>query len=221
MHSAVIFSRLGALVLIAFYASGCMTIFGRQSGEENIYFDSNVEGTEVICSGKRIRTPGFIPLKKSKSHNCTAQLEGYEKKVFQIKSIVSGKGFSASTAANASAWGWWTLGAGLVAGWAVDAASGSMKNLKTNNIYLEMQPQGSISAAEKVFDKTVEVSKAVIQVPTSVVTEATQTVVDTTIRGGAEKLGVSKENVNSESKDMTQPADGRKLSDEKKMGALA
>ena len=178
------------MILLVTTLTGCMTIFGGQGRETNVYFDSNVERVEVICSGKRIRTPGFIPLRKSKSHSCKAELEGYEKKVFEIRSAVSGKGFSSSTASNAAAWGWWTLGAGLVVGWAVDGASGSMKNLKSNNIYLEMKPVGTISKTEKVVDKTIDLAKAVVQIPTNVVTQTTQTVVDTTVRGSAEHLGV-------------------------------
>ena len=169
-------------------------MFGRQGREENVYFDSQIEGVEVICSGKRIRTPGFIPLRRSKSHNCVAQLEGYEKKTFQIRSGVSGKGFSASTASNAAAWGWWTLGAGLVVGWAVDGVSGSMKNLNATNIYLEMTPVGSVSATEKAFDKTVEVGKAIVQVPTTAVRETTETLVATTVHGTAGALGIAEQN---------------------------
>lgn len=193
-------SRL-SLVLILFVLitnlTGCMTIFGKQGREENVYFDANVDGVEVICSGKRIKTPGFIPLRRSKSHSCTAQLEGYEKKVFQITSGVSGKGFSSSTATNAAAWGWWTLGAGLVVGWAVDGASGSMKNLKATNIYLEMKPEGSTSKAEEVIDKTIDLAKATFQIPTNVVSQTTQAVVDTTVRGSAERLGVTADNTTS------------------------
>lgn len=133
--------RNGAVLLAAlFLLNGCSTIFGRQQDEQMITFDSNVQEVEVICSGKKVLTPGSLPLRQSKDHQCTAQKEGYEKKAFKIASGLSWSGFGHSTATNTAAWGWWTLGIGTGVGWLVDLPSGSMKNLKSDSIYLEMTP---------------------------------------------------------------------------------
>jgi hypothetical protein len=179
-----------SVFLLPVLLCGCSTVFGRQSDEQNVSFDSNVQGVEVNCSGKRVNTPGNIPLRQSKNHACIAEAPGYEKKVFDIKTGISWGGFGNSTAINTAIWGWWTLGIGTVVGWLVDSASGAMRNLKEENIYLDMKPSGTTPTAEKIFFKAVDVGKAVIETPVNVVQNTASTVLDTTIRGGAEQVGI-------------------------------
>jgi len=143
--------------------NGCSTIFGRNHDEQMVMFDANVSEVEVVCSGKRVITPGSLPLRQSKDHACTAQKEGYEKKAFKIASGLSWSGFGHSTVTNSAALGWWTLGIGTGIGWLVDLPSGSMKNLKEDSIYLEMKPNvaavsggASEKTAETVFGKTMD-----------------------------------------------------------------
>jgi hypothetical protein len=126
--------------LLVFELAGCSTLFGRQHGEEDVFFDSNVSDVEVNCSGRRTQTPGSLPLKQSKDHTCVAERQGYEKQVFHIKSGLSGSGFAHSTAINTATTGWWTFGIGTGVGWLVDLASGAMKNLEKDQLYLEMKP---------------------------------------------------------------------------------
>lgn len=136
-------SRVSILLTALFLSlelSGCATIFGRQFREEDVYFDSNIPDVEVTCSGKRARTPGSIPLTQSRNHSCTAEKEGYEKRVFKIRSGASWSGFAESTALNTAAWGWWTMGIGTGVGWLMDFASGAMRNVKEESIYLQMEP---------------------------------------------------------------------------------
>jgi hypothetical protein len=71
-----------AIILLPILFSGCSTVFGRQSDEQNVSFDANVQGVQVNCSGKRVDTPGSIPLRQSKNHSCVAESSGYEKKGF-------------------------------------------------------------------------------------------------------------------------------------------
>ena len=179
-----------AVILISVMVSGCSTMFGRQSDDQTVNFDSNVSGVEIQCSGLRANTPGSIPLKQSKSHSCVALKEGYEKKIFRIKSGNSWNGFGHSTATNAACWGWWTLGIGIAIGWIVDAVSGAMRNLKEEDIYIEMKPDHSTQTTEKVLNKAVNLGQAIVNIPQDTVKNAASTVLDTTLHGGAESLGV-------------------------------
>jgi hypothetical protein len=103
---------------------------------------------------------------------------------------MSWSGFGHSTATNTALWGWWTFGIGTGIGWLIDACSGAMKNLKEENIYLDMKPVGTTSTAHAVMVKTVEVGKAIVTTPIEVVTNTSSTVLDTTLRGGAEQIGI-------------------------------
>lgn len=134
---------ISLMLCTAIVLSGCSTVFGRQNEEQNISFDSNVRGVQVICAGKRADAPGSIPLRQSKTASCTAEAPGYEKKVFNIRSGNSWAGFGHSTAINTAIWGWWTLGIGTGIGWLVDSVSGAMRNLKEESVYLDMKPLGS------------------------------------------------------------------------------
>jgi hypothetical protein len=68
-----------------------------------------------------------------------------------------------------------------------------MRNLKEENIYLDMKPVGTTPTAEKILFKAVDVGKAVINTPINVVQNTASTVLDTTLRGGAEQVGIVKE----------------------------
>jgi len=185
-----IFTQMIAWILMPVMLCGCSTVFGRQNDEQNVSFDANVQGVEVNCSGKRVNAPGNLPLRQSKNHACIAEAPGYEKKVFDIKSGISWGGFGNSTAINTAIWGWWTLGIGTGIGWLIDSVSGAMRNLKEENIYLEMKPLGTTPTAEKILFKAVDVGKAVVETPINVVRNTTSTVLDTTLRGGAEQVGI-------------------------------
>ncbi len=128
-----------ASVLLLVSLSGCATMFGRQHDDQMVFFDSNVPGVEIMCSGKRVKTPGSIPLRQSMSHACTAEKEGYDKRVFEIVSATSWTGFGYSTAVNSALWGWWTMGIGTGIGWLVDWPSGAMNNLKEDHFQLAME----------------------------------------------------------------------------------
>ena len=180
-----------SLLLLPIFTCGCSTVFGRQNDDQNVSFDSNVQGVAINCSGKRVDAPGSLPLKQSKNHACIAESQGYEKKVFDIKSGMSWSGFGNSTALNTAIWGWWTFGIGTGIGWLVDACSGAMKNLKEENIYVEMKPLGTTSTSQKILEKTIEVGKAVVNTPVAVVQNTASAVLDTTLRGGAEQMGIT------------------------------
>lgn len=184
-----------AIGVLSMGLTGCSTIFGRQHDEQTVYFDANVQEVEVNCSGKRTVTPGSLPLRQSKSQSCTAQKEGYEKKVFEIRSEVSGSGLGHSFATNTATWGWWTLGIGTAVGMLADLPSGSMKNLKENSIFLDMRPlseTATINPAKKILIKTASVGKTLVTVPVDAVRETTETVIDTTIGQTARQIGVAK-----------------------------
>ncbi len=134
-----IFLKGTAISLLALQLAGCATMFGRQQNEQNVFFDSNVPDVEVTCSGKRVKTPGSLPLRQSDSHSCMAEKEGYKKQVFGIRSGTSWAGFGYSTAVNTALWGWWTWGAGTVLGWLIDFPSGAMKNLKKEQFQIQME----------------------------------------------------------------------------------
>ena len=147
------------LIVVSLCLAGCSTIFGRHQDEQQVYFDANVPEVEVVCSGKKVVTPGSLPLRQSKEHACIAQKKGYEKKVFRIQSGLSWSGFGHSTATNSAAWGWWTLGIGTGIGWLVDLPSGAMKNLKEDSIYVEMSPLKESVAEETV---TTDLSRKIV-----------------------------------------------------------
>ena len=136
------FLKSFAVMLIAFQVAGCSTMFGRQQDEQLVFFDSNIPGVDVNCSGRRTKTPGSIPLRQSKSHACSAELEGYERESFKIKSGLSWAGFIHSTAVNSALHGWITFGITTAVGWLIDFPSGAMNNLKEENIELDMKPVG-------------------------------------------------------------------------------
>lgn len=184
--------RIMAIGVLSMALTGCSTILGRSHDEQTVYFDANVPEVEVNCSGKRTVTPGSLPLRQSKSHSCTAQKEGYEKKVFELRSGVSGSGVGHSFLTNTGAWGWWTLGIGTAVGMLVDLPSGSMKNFKENSIYLDMRPLNkteTASLAKKIVVKTAKAGKTLVTVPVNAVRETTETAIDTTIGETARQMG--------------------------------
>lgn len=189
-----------SLMVMLSFVTGCSTIFGRHQDEQMVMIDANVADVEVNCSGRRVETPGSIPLKQSKSHSCTAKKDGYEKKVFKIRSGTSWAGFGHSTAMNTAAWGWWTLGIGTGVGWLIDWPSGAMKNLKEDSFYLEMKPEGSTSTASKVASSVVNTGKAVVQLPVELVDNTTDAVLDTTVYDSAKKMGVEEPQWEGDSK---------------------
>ena len=126
--------------------SGCATISGRQRGNDRVSFDSNSERVEVECSNMRIFTPGYLQLKRSESHECTAKLKGYESQKFTITSKTDGRGFGASTGANFM-FALFTIGSGFILGWLIDWPSGAMKNLRPNKFYFEMKPAMNTKSA--------------------------------------------------------------------------
>lgn len=128
-----------AILLIAAQMTGCATMFGRQHNEQTVLFDSKIPDVEVTCSGKRIKTPGTIPLRQSETHSCVAEKEGYQRQAFKVRSGATWSGFAHSTAVNTALWGWWTWGVGTVIGWLIDAPSGAMKNLKKDHFDIELQ----------------------------------------------------------------------------------
>ena len=132
--------KVVAVLLLGAQLTGCATMFGRQQDEQSVFFDSNIPDVEVNCSGRKIKTPGSIPLRQSANHACTAEKEGFQRKAFQIRSGTSWSGFAVSTALNTAAWGWWTLGIGTGIGWLVDFPSGAMKNLKEDHVELRLNP---------------------------------------------------------------------------------
>ena len=196
MESLCFVIRVFAIGVLSIGLAGCSTIFGRQHDEETVFFESNVPEVEVVCSGRRTLTPGSFPLRQSKNHACTAQKEGYEKKVFEIRSGVSGSGLGHSFATNTATWGWWTLGIGTAVGMLVDLPAGSMKNLTENSIYLDMRPVGGAgpNMAKKIVIKTASVGKNLVMVPVDAVRETTETVIDTTIGKTAREMGVAESN---------------------------
>ncbi len=191
-----LWSKILSIILVPIYFAGCSTVFGRQHDEQNVTFDSNVQGVEINCAGKRVDTPGSIPLRQSKSASCVAQAPGYEKKAFTINSGISWAGFGNSTAINTALWGWWTLGIGTGVGWLVDSVSGAMRNLKEENFYIEMKPLGTTSTPQKILEKTVDVGKSLVNTPVNVVKDATSTVLDTTISGSAQQMGIVENKAN-------------------------
>ncbi len=178
------------LLLLAAFVSGCSTMYGRQHDEQTVYFDSNIEGTEVNCSGKNTITPGNLMLVQSKNHSCSARTDGYENWYFRVRSNLSKEGFDHSTSVNTAKWGWWTLGIGTVIGWTVDVLSGSMRSLEKDSYYIDMRPVGSVGAGKKVLAKTMSVGKAIVNIPRDVVASTTDATLDSTIRSGSEHLGL-------------------------------
>lgn len=179
------------ILIIAITASGCSTVFGRQQDDQMVTFDANVKDVEINCSGKRIETPGSLPLKQSKSHSCTAVKEGYEKKAFRVRSGTSWAGFGHSTAVNTAIWGWWTLGIGTGIGWLIDWPSGAMRNLKEENFYLEMKPEGSTGVATEALSKVVDTGKTVLSVTEAMVQNTSTAVLGNTLSEGAQQMGVT------------------------------
>jgi len=182
----------GISILMSFIMiTGCSTTFGRQHDEQMVTFDANVQDVEVNCSGKRTMTPGAIPLRQSKNHTCFATKEGYEKKVFNIRSGTSWAGFGHSTATNGALWGWWTLGIGVGIGWLIDWPSGAMRNLKDDNIYIELRPKGSTGTAKAVLEKAMDAGKTIATMPADVVQETTGAILDTAVHDSATQMGLN------------------------------
>ena len=195
--------KIMAIGVLSMGLTSCSTIFGRQQDEQTVYFDASVQEVEVNCSGKRTITPGSLPLRQSKNHSCTAQKEGYERKVFELRSGISGSGLGHSFATNTAAWGWWTLGIGTAVGMLVDLPSGAVKNFKENSIYLDMRllsETATTSPAKKILVKTVDVGKTLVTVPVDAVRETTETVIDTTIGKTGSQLGITEPETTQEEK---------------------
>jgi len=197
-----------SLLMVVLCVSGCATIYGRQNDEQRVFFNSNVAGTKVTCGGKSVMAPGNLDLKQSKTHTCTAFAEGFEEKTFRVKSGVSDKGLDYSTDVNMQKWGIWTLGLGMLAAWPVDFLSGSMKNLKEDRYTLELQPEGTTGKGKKVLNKTWDVGKALVTMPTAVAGGAAGTVLDTTVRSGSQQVGISS---TKQRKEAEQTIEGKKI----------
>ncbi len=180
---------IASLCLIAFLP-GCATIYGRQNDMENVFFESNVEEVEVICSGESVRTPGNLKLRQSRDHNCKALKEGYESRYFRISSSTSREGFRYSTRINTAKWGWWTLGIGTLTGWAVDFVSGAMRDLNQDRYYLQLQPRGSTGTAKRLLERTVDVGETIVAMPKNLVDNTAETVLNSTVRAGSQPLGL-------------------------------
>jgi len=156
-----------------------------------VLFESNVKNVEITCSGKSVTTPGSISLKQSRNHSCRAEKEGHAAKTFRIRSILSKKGFQDSTRANTKSWGWWTLGVGTLLGWSVDLLSGAMRDFEVHDFHVEMQEASSVSGTKRALGKVLAVGKTLLRAPGELIDNSTSTVMDTAVRGSAEKLGVS------------------------------
>lgn len=182
--------RFAAGSLAFFYLTGCSTIHGRQNSEQMVLFEATPREIQITCAGETVVTPGSISLKQSRNHTCHAELEGYEKKSFRVRSHVSEQGFKDSTRANADSWGWWTLGIGILVGWTVDLVSGAMRNLEHNDYHVTLHKEGTTSAGEAVIAKTVDLSRALLSAPKDIVDSTAGTVMDTTLRASSEKVGI-------------------------------
>lgn len=179
--------QLLVVFIVSASVSGCSTVFGRHQDDQMVTFDANIQNVEVLCSGKRVQTPGSIPLKQSKSHSCVASAPGYDKKAFRIRSGSSWSGFGHSTATNTAIWGWWTLGIGTGIGWLIDWPSGAMRNLKEDSIYIDMKPAGTTNVA---VARAANVSKAVVSAPVEIVQTTTTAVLDPVVHGTSQELGI-------------------------------
>jgi len=95
----------------------------------------------IACDGQRLISPTTVNLDKATDHSIIITKTGYKAVNIRLRSGVRPfKGVGASFVENTAAWGWWTLGIGTAAGMIVDAASGSMKDLNTTEIYIQLEP---------------------------------------------------------------------------------
>src|SRR5208337_4385810 len=132
-------------------SSGCATIVHGTTQDINITTDPtgadlNLDGTE------HYKSPAKITMKRKDDHIVEVSMEGYQKEIVNIKSVVSG-----AVAGN-------IIAGGLI-GWGVDAASGGQYRLVPENVDLRLRPAVSQTVAiskepvESIEDKLDQVKK--------------------------------------------------------------
>lgn len=68
-----------------------------------------------------------------------------------------------------------------------------MRNLKEDNIYLEMKPLGTEGAGAKALNVAARVGEAVVSVPVGAVQATTTAVLDATVHDTSQQMGVKEE----------------------------
>lgn len=133
---------LGFILFLTLSLAGCATIM-RGSGRTiaSVSIITEPQEANITCDGQRLISPTTVNLDKSTDHSIIITKGGYKTVNIKLRSGVRPfKGVGASFVENTAAWGWWTLGIGTAAGMIVDAASGSMKDLNTTEIYIKLEP---------------------------------------------------------------------------------
>jgi len=147
------FQALAGLLMITAMAisSGCATIVHGTTQDINITTDPtgadlNLDGTE------HYKSPAKITMKRKDDHIVEVSMEGYQKEIVNIKSVVSG-----AVAGN-------IIAGGLI-GWGVDAATGGQYRLVPENVDLRLHPTVSQAVAirkepvDSIEDKLEQVKK--------------------------------------------------------------
>ena len=127
---------------LVLFLTGCATVM-RGSGRTiaSVSIITEPQEANITCDGQRLISPTTVNLDKATDHSIIITKNGYNTVNIKLRSGVRPfKGVGASFVENTAAWGWWTLGIGTAAGMIVDAASGSMKDLNTTEIYIQLEP---------------------------------------------------------------------------------
>ena len=198
------------VIAISLVLQGCATSYGRQNDMVQVYFKTNAPQATVRCGGEATELPGNVKLKRSSNHDCLAQAPGFQDLNFRVWSRISGEGFRYSTKMNWQKWSKWTLGIGNLFAWPIDFVSGSMKNLENDRYDLKMYSSSSVSATEKVWDKTATVAQKIAAMPADVVEEASGIVMNSVVKTPAEALGLASE---EKRKQAEQTAEGQVIAE--------
>lgn len=136
--------------------SSCATMYRGTTGSfKEVPIRTDPSGATVIAGGQSFTTPGILQLVKNRSHNIIIKMDGYKTVRININSKVRAGGVGSSFASNTAAWGWWTLGIGTAIGMITDAASGSLKDINVEGIYIPLTPgEGEIVLDSSELTKT-------------------------------------------------------------------
>ncbi len=118
--------KIAFFPILALTLTACGTLFNGSS--QDVRFDSNVKGVEIIIDGLRIcKTPCTYTLERRSSPlTITARKPGYEEQITVLKSELSKK-----TIINLTMW----------PSWLTDLVSGGMWQYNRSGIYIEMEPE--------------------------------------------------------------------------------
>ena len=141
MRTSIRIFAVLAVALVAGASSGCMSMLTPSS--RAVHVTSSVRGTVASSSGQQVLTPGLLVLDRADDHAIQFSAPGHDPQTIVIRSHNKPGLWIGSIVLNTLAFGWWSLGIGTVIGVAVDASTGSLRDLPEDGSAAPLPRRGS------------------------------------------------------------------------------